>query len=144
MLTDIVNGISIKLNSIFGDSYKIYTDDVKQGLTEPCFFVKTLPVNNVPLLGKRAKRTYSFMISYFPQKGNEEMMVVSEQLLNGLEYITLLNGDVLRGHSLEAEIVDGVLHFSVNYIVFVNDFGKEETMGSFSANVGTKGVNNGN
>lgn len=140
MFNDIVTGISIKLNSIFGDSYEIYTENVEQGLKEPCFFIKTLPVTNKPLLGKRSQRTYSFVITYFPLAGNEEMLTVSEQLLEGLEYITLLNGDILRGHSLESEIVDDVLHFSVNYIVFMNDFEKEESMGEITANVGTKGA----
>ena len=144
MLNDIVNGISIKLNSIFGDSYEIYTENVKQGLKEPCFFIKTLPTINKPLLGKRAQRTYSFVISYFPKDGNEEMMDVSELLLEHLEYITLENGDVIRGHSLQTEIIDDVLHFSVNYIVFVNKSENGETMGSFNATVGVKGAINGN
>jgi len=144
MLIDITNAISIKLNSIFGDSYEIHTEDVEQGLEEPCFFIKTLPTINNPLLGKRAKRTYSFVITYFPKAGNEEMMAVSEQLLDGLEYITLLNGDMIRGHSLQPEIVDGVLHFSVNYIVFVNDFTHEEEMDGLTATIGTKGEGNGN
>ena len=140
MLADIVNGISIKLNSVFGDSYEIYTENVEQGLEEPCFFIKTLPTTNTPLLGKRKKRTYSFVISYFPEKGNEEMMRVSETLLNEMEYITLLNGDMIRGHSLQAEIVDDVLHFSVNYVVFLNDLSKEESMETLDySNIGVKG-----
>lgn len=138
MLNDVVNGISIKLNSIFGDGYAIYTEDVEQGLTEPCFFIKPLTVINKPLLGKRKQRTYPFDIAYFPLVGNEEMMKVSEQMLDGLEYITLINGDVLRGTSLEAEIVDDVLHVSVNYNVFLNDVSNEESMGTMSSSVKVK------
>jgi len=140
MLIDIINGISLKLNSIFGDSYEVHIENVKQGLKEPCFFIKTLPTNDRPLLGKRKQRTYSFMISYFPKEGNEEMMDVSEKLLDGLEYIELLSGELIRGHSLEAEIVDDVLHFSVNYIVFLNDITREESMGSLDYDAGTKGA----
>lgn len=140
MLIDIINGISIKLNSIFGDSYEVHIENVKQGLKEPCFFIKTLPINTKPLLGKRKQRTYSFVISYFPKEGNEEMMLVAEKMLDGLEYIELLSGELIRGHSLEPEIVDDVLHFSVNYIVFLNDITKEEPMGSITSDVGVKGV----
>ena len=144
MLNDIVDGISIKLNSVFGDGYEIYTENVEQGLEEPCFFIKSLTVINKNLLGKRKQRTYPFMITYFPLNGNEEMMEVSEKMLDELEYITLLNGDILRGFSLEAEIVDDVLHVSVNYIVFINDLSTEEAMESVTADVGLKGVQNGN
>ena len=139
MISDIVNGISIKLNSVFGDGYEIYTENVEQGLQEPCFFIKSLPTVNKPLLGTRKQRTYSFDIAYFPTEGNEEMMKVSEQLLDELEYITLLNGDVLRGINLETEIVDDVLHASVNYVVFLNDYTKDESMESYDTDIGMKG-----
>jgi len=144
MLNEIVNGISIKLNSIFGDGYEIYTDDVEQGLEEPCFFIKSLVVINKPLLGKRKQRTYPFDITYFPQAGNEEMMEVSEKALEGLEYITLINGDLLRGSSLEAEIVDGVLHVSVNFNVILNDTTRDDSMGNVITDINTKGAGNGN
>lgn len=140
MLNDIVDGISIKLNSVFGNGYKIHTEKVAQGLVEPCFFIKSLPVTNKPLLRKRKQRTYSFDITYFPKAGNEEMMDVSEKALDGLEYITLLNGDILRGSGLEAEIIDDVLHISAKYIVFLNDISKEESMQEVDySGIGTKG-----
>ena len=72
------------------------------------------------------------------------MMNVSEQLLDGLEQITLLNGEMIRGRSMEAEIVDDVLHFSVNYTVFVNESERENPMGTLSSKVRTKGVRYGN
>lgn len=139
MLSDIVNGISIKLNSIFGSGYKIYDENVEQGFDEQSFFIKPLKVINQPFLSKRKKRTYPFDIAYFPKDGNEEMMEVSDKALDGLEYITLVNGDMLRGTSLQAEIVDDVLHISVNYAVFLNDITKDESMESYAANLGTKG-----
>lgn len=150
MLKDIVNGISIKLNSIFGDDCEIYDVSVEQGILEdeeeqgteerkPCFFIKPLRVLTKPLLNKRKQRTYPFDIAYITDKGNEEMMDISEKALNGLEYITLLNGDILRAISPEAEIIDGVLHISVKYIVFLNDITKDESMESYAANLGTKG-----
>ena len=38
----------------------------------------------------------------------------------GLRYITLPNGDMLRGTSISYEVVEGVLHFFVNYNMIVN------------------------
>ena len=150
MLNDIVNGISIKLNSIFGDNYEIYDENVEQGILEdatdeqgteerkPCFFIKPLKVLSKPLLGKRKQMTYPFDIAYITDKGNEEMMDVSEKALNGLEYITLLNGDILRAISPEAEIVDGVLHISVIYIVFLNEHTVDDSMETFETDIGMK------
>lgn len=147
MLTSIVDGISIKLNSIFGDSHEITAENVEQGLQPHSFFIKPLPATRKPLLGKRSQLTYSFVISYFPDTANvemnKEMMEVSEKLLDGLEYITLRNGEMVRGHDLEAEIVDDVLHFSVKYIVFINKSEREESMETLGAVIGTKGAENG-
>lgn len=139
MLDDIVNGISIKLNDTFGDDYEIYSENVEQGLNEPCFFIKPLKASNKPFLGKRKQRTYPFDIAYFPKEGNEEMMQASDKMLDCLEYITLVNGDVLRGSSLESEIVDGVLHVSVKYNVFLNDISRDEPMETVESKLGTKG-----
>lgn len=144
MLSDIVNGISKKLNDIFGDGCEIYSENVKQGLGPHSFFIKPLPVTNKPLLGKRAQRTYSFVVSYFPDMEsmeiNEKMAQVSEQLFDGLEYIKLLSGETIRGLDMQAEIVDDVLHFSIKYNVFVYKDDRIEVMIDLNAKVGTKGA----
>ncbi|WP_334295846.1 phage tail terminator family protein, partial [Clostridioides difficile] len=43
MLNNIIDGISIKLDKSFGESYTIYSEDVEQGINEPCFFI--VPLN---------------------------------------------------------------------------------------------------
>ncbi|HBH3416838.1 TPA: hypothetical protein KSJ58_004077, partial [Clostridioides difficile] len=43
MLNNIIDGISIKLDKTFGESYTIYSEDVEQGINEPCFFI--VPLN---------------------------------------------------------------------------------------------------
>ena len=122
MLNEVIAGISRKLDATFGDGYEIYENDVEQDLTEPCFFIAVLEPGASPLLGTRGIRRYPFDIHYFPKDGgtNEELYNVAEYLMFGLRYITLPNGDMLRGTSISYEVVDGVLHFFVNYNMIVN------------------------
>lgn len=140
MINKITDGVSIKLNELFGDGYNTYTENVKQGLQEPCFFIKALKVLTNPLLGKRKERIYPFDIAYFTNGGNEEMMRVGEQMLDGLEYITLTNGDIVRCRSIEMEIVDDVLHVSVTYpVTLISNEARADAMGTLIEVVGTKG-----
>jgi len=139
MILDILDGVCIKLNDLFGDGYEIYTENVKQGLQEPCFFVKSLPVITNPLLGNRKERRYPFDIAHFTEGGNEEKMRVGEQMLDGLEYLTLTNGDIVRCRSIDMDIVDDVLHVSVTYPVMLNRVVTEEAMETLTENIGTKG-----
>lgn len=117
MVNEIRDGISIKLNATFGDGYKVYLKDVRQGLKEPCFFVALLQPERRPMIGPRSFQTNPFDIHYFPidEADNGEMITVGEQLMEAMEIITLLNGDLIRGTNRKYEIVDGVLHFFVNF-----------------------------
>ena len=44
---------------------------------------------------------------------------MAEYMALGLRYITLPNGDLLRGLSISYEAVDGVLHFFITYNMIV-------------------------
>lgn len=117
MVSELMKGISSKLNATFGDGYEIYLKDVAQGLTEPCFFIAVLQPERHPMLGNRSHQTNPFDIHYFPEDetDNCEMISVAEQMMDALEMITLLNGDLIRGTNRRYEIVDGVLHFFINF-----------------------------
>ena len=52
-LNKIIDGICEALNTEFGDGYEIYTEDVKQYLTEPCFSVVLVKPSQKQFLGKR-------------------------------------------------------------------------------------------
>ena len=43
MITEIIEAISVALNSEFGDDYEIHMEEIRQGLTEPCFFIMSEP-----------------------------------------------------------------------------------------------------
>lgn len=127
MLNKLTDAISIKLYSIFGDGYKIYTETVKQGLDEPCFSIIPLPATNKQVVGNRYFKVNPFCIHYFPSTDEQfnEINNVLEDLFSILEYITLtetLNGEtktsLVRGTQMRGEVDDGVLHFFVNFDLF--------------------------
>jgi len=119
----IIDGICEALNTEFGDGYEIYTEDVQQNLTEPCFSVVLIKPSTKQFLGKRYYRTHLFCIHYFPQdkdNAKAECFDVLERLMDCLEYITV-DGDTVRGTNMSGDdvITDGVLSFIVSYDMFV-------------------------
>ncbi len=122
MLTDILDGVNQRLKELFGKDAVIYTDAVEQGLKEPCFFVGFLEPSEKPVTGCRYYRNIGMYIQYLPGRPaqiNRELYRVSDILMDGMETITLKNGDVLRGTGRSGRISDGVLNFFVNYNLFV-------------------------
>ena len=132
MVNKIIAGISIKLNQVFGEDYEIYTSEIKQGLKEPCFFIKCLDVNQNQVIGSRYFRSQPFDIHYFPKtEEDSELLETVEKLFDTLEYITLEDGDLLHGSKMNGEVADGVLHFFVNYDLHVlKEKVKDEPMGT--------------
>ena len=125
MINKIIDGISVAINSEFGDPYEIYTESIEQGLTEPCFSILCLNPTLEQFLGKRYYRTNQFCIHYFPSSAEKrsECFAVMERLIKALELITV-DGDLIRGTKMNGEIVDDVLSFFVNYDLYVY---KQET-----------------
>lgn len=140
MLTEIIKGISMKLNAAFGDGYKIYQNDVEQGLKEPCFFIQILKPELSPLLGRRSLKRNPFDILYHPSApgNNVEMITVADRMMEALEFITLPNGDSLRSTGINYEIVDDVLHFFVNFNHTQIKPYEETTMETLDVEVGTQ------
>lgn len=122
MLDDIMDAVTRRLDELFGDGYTIYTDGVKQGLEEPCFFVQFLEPSEKPMIGRRYYRQTDMCVQYMPedtQQSSRELNRVSDILMNGLEYITLGDGSPLRGTGRSHRMEDGVLTFFVSYNMFV-------------------------
>lgn len=117
MIQKMIEGISMTLSAAFGEGYKIYQNDVEQGLKEPCFFIAVLKPDFSPLQKNRFLSRNPLDIQYFPRssRNNAELFAVAGDLMECLEFITLPDGDVLHGTSMSYEVVDGVLHFFVNY-----------------------------
>lgn len=141
MLNEIIKGVSMKLNTSFGNGYKIYQNDVKQGLKEPCFFIAVLQPELSPLLGTRRMNRNPLDVQYIPSDPGEnaEMFSVAGKLVEALEFITLPGGDLLHGTKMNYEVVDGVLHFFVNYNLPMIRPRDETYMETLETDVGTVG-----
>lgn len=129
MINSIIEAISINLDAEFG--YETHMEEIKQGLTEPCFFISCLNPATELFLGKRYFRTNQFCIQYFPESDDDtqrECNDVAERLVWTLEYITL-DGDPIRGTAMKYEVVDGVLHFFANYDCFIYLVEEKTAMG---------------
>lgn len=120
MINKIISGISVAINSKFGDDYEIHKESVEQGLEEPCFSILCLNPTVEQFLGRKYFRTNQFCVHYFPSTAerNAECHSVAEKLFTTLEYITV-GEDLCRGTEMHYEITDGVLVFFVNYDMFV-------------------------
>ena len=140
MTNSIIEGISTALDAEFGQGYEIHMEEIKQGLTEPCFFIVTLNPTTEQFLGKRYFKTNSFCIQYFPQsdKKQRECNDVAERMNWCLEYITV-SGDKCRGTQMHHEVIDGVLNFFVNYDFFVYKHEVSEVMGEMESRSTVKG-----
>lgn len=92
---------------------KIYGEEIRQGFKGPCLFVKLFPVSQDQLLGRRYQRSHSFDIHYFAGS-NEELHDMAEQLYDKMELVSIADS-LMRGVKMRHEVVDGVLHFFVDY-----------------------------
>lgn len=122
MLNEILDGVNRKLKELFGDNAVIYTDAVEQGLKEPCFFVGFLEPSEKPVMGRRYYRNIGVFIQYLPGRPaqmNRELYRTADILTDGMEMITLKNGDLIRGTNRSSKVSDGVLNFFVNYNLYV-------------------------
>lgn len=140
MLNEIIKGVSMKLNTVFGEKYKIYQNDVRQGLKKPCFFLAVLNPTLTPLTGRRYMSRNPLDVQFIPADDtkNAKLYEVGWELMAALEYIKLPGGDSLRGTSLNFEVVDGVLHCFVNYNLPLNKPTEEVKMETLDVDVGTK------
>ena len=122
MINKIIDGISVAINSSFGDEFEIYTESIEQGLKEPCFSILCINPSQEQVLGKRYFKTNQFCIHYFPNKKEKDKRSdcysVLEQLTDILELIDI-DGDLCRGTKMQGEVLDDVLHFFVNFDMFV-------------------------
>ncbi len=142
MINSIIEAIAIALNGEFGDSYKTYTEELRQGLKEPCFFVSCINPTNELFLWRRYFRENQFVVQYFPkdkQNARQECNAVADRLYLCLEWLNV-TGDPVMGSRMHYEIVDDVLSFFVNYNMFVRKTEDKTPMEDLNINQFEKAV----
>lgn len=116
-MQDIKNALIKKL-SLFTPEYPVYDEAVEQGMQQPCFFVLLLESSQNREINRRYQRFNSVDVHYFPDRNaaapREECELMAERLYSEIEYVAGIEGGY-RGTGMRHEIVDGVLHFFVQY-----------------------------
>lgn len=144
----IIEAVGAALHEEFGEDCTIYAEETKQGLKTPCFFISCINPSDRQLMGNanchylasRYYRENRFCIQYFPRdenNGRKESYDVTERLFGCLEVITV-DGDPLRGTTMQFEYVDGILSFFVSYNFFVYKTRKPTLMGDLKRDVSKK------
>lgn len=127
MLSEIVAGITTKLDEVFGDGWDIFVQPPEQEMGDRCFFVNVLRPAQAPMVGRRKHRTYPFNISYVSQHGLADLFDVLDRLTDAMEWITLADGSTMHGTGISGEVVDEALQFFVSYNTFVYTAGNEDS-----------------
>lgn len=143
MINSIIEAIAVAINAEFGDGYKIHDENVKQGFTEPCFFVSCVNPTHERFLSDRFFRENPFVIQYFPenkQAERQECNGVADRLEMCLEWITV-TGDPVMASRMHYEIIDGILNFFVNYNFFVIRTPEKSMMETLNIHTTEKAVN---
>lgn len=130
VINDVITGISNKISSIFGKDYEIYDDNVEQGMKKPCFFINYLDGDISRQIGVEIKSYLDilhFDITGFAKDDNRKKLNDMADKLYELEYITLPNKRLLRADNLKSKIDDGVLHFFIDYKIFISNQNNDNT-----------------
>lgn len=136
MINKITDSICEAIYKEFGDEYEIYTEEVEQGLKEPCFSI--ICINSTHELFKRSRyfKQHQFCVHYFPstEEKRTECFNVLDRLYNCLEYIEIkeeAEKSKVRGSDMNGEYSDSILNFFVNYNMFMNKNEEATKMDSY-------------
>lgn len=121
MFNDLIDAISKRLLEYFPESVpNIYSENIEQGFSEPCFYIFLINSTNKNKLGPGRSKRYKFDIMYFNNNlGNDDLNTMGDKLSTVLEDIQI--GDALiHGFDIEYEVKDNKLHFFVEYPVLAS------------------------
>lgn len=120
MIDKIIDNISKKLFETFGDKYTIYTENVEQGLKEPCFFIDIGELEEKQLMNNRYQVNIPVIVQYLSnsKKKKQDCYTKFDELTNALEIITIEDYPI-RGKDISSDYSGGILTFSINYEIFV-------------------------
>jgi hypothetical protein len=140
MNNEVILAVVKALNEEFNadDKYEIYSEEIKQDLKEPAFFIQLLNPSVRGYLGKRYLNQLHILIQYFPKSATAyqaECVDIGERLQWLLEWITCAGDDApIQGTNMHHEITDGVLNFFVDYKFTIRKVEDETPMESYTLN----------
>lgn len=120
-MIEIIDAISVRLDELFGDSYTIYLESVEQNLQTPCFFIQPVHSSDKNMIDTRKFRTYSYVIDFIPtdDEGYRVQFVdVTSKLFDGFDSVTLSDGTILHTFNRTVDIVDEILHFTLQFRIY--------------------------
>lgn len=119
MSFEIMNAVEKRLTELF-PSYQIYREEMGQAAEKPCFYVTLSECVKKPLLGRRYFLKNEILIQYVPKEpSGRELNGMLDLLMDGMEYISLEDGNLLRGTVKSIKEKEGTLHFLVSYNMFL-------------------------
>lgn len=110
-ISDIETAITRKLRQDFGSGYKLYTEEIPQDFTEPCFFVQFLSLERFNRLSSQRRVNALFNVQYFGT-GARDMTLNVQDALN---VVQLVNGQYMRATSQNSEVIEGIAHNFMNF-----------------------------
>ena len=113
-INDVRYAVHAALDVAFPD-IPIAGEPIPQNLRPPYFFVQLLEPTHSRELGRRYMRVHPFDVHYFaPGRENAAMYDMADRLTAALEQI-MIAGRVVHGTGMRFQVIDGVLHFFVQY-----------------------------
>lgn len=124
VVNEIIQGIANKIALLYKDKgqYPIYTDRKLQNLEKPCFFIKVLngeEKNEIGLKDRFYRDLLSIVIIGYAMDEDTEVLNDMSDTLYELEYIELSDKSKIRADKLNHKIEDGILHFFIDYKLFI-------------------------
>ena len=71
-------------------------------------------------------------------KSKKELIDLGFELSQLLEYVTTVNGDLLRGTNRAYEIAEDILNFYIDYDFYIKTVDEDEKMNEFDSEVNIK------
>lgn len=124
-INSIRDGVIATIVNYFPDIPKV-EQELNESMTEPCFYVKLLSTKQIQELGNRYRRYNPFDIQYFAVE-NRDLLNMAEQLYDKLGLIEI-EGIKYSGINMKHEVINGVLHFNVEYNFIVSKEEAPETL----------------
>lgn len=142
MVSDVIAAVSTALYNEFGEKYRIYADNVEQGLTRPCFFINVVRPSTTERIMNRSYVSVPMVIQYFPssQGKRTECYEVADRMFSCLNYPEF-DGVTYRGTDRKYDINDDKLNFYVQYNFYTiprDRPGEDTSFGEYQTEINTK------